>query len=308
MVDLFVNKRDGKTRASGQCEMSNIMHIGVCAQVACIWEATARKPGNVHRFRDFSDTSYVDFLVSAAAMAPALDQARDRRVGGTVLESVRATRSMVATNTNLGIALLLAPLAAVPEHRDLRSGVVDVLEKLDVEDARLVYEAIRLASPAGLGQVAEQDLSQQPTVGLRQAMALAADRDLVACQYVNGFHEVLFDGVQALERGLSSSLEQAIVLCYLELMAKYPDSLIARKRGLAEAEESARRARRVLNLGWQHVGASETAIADLDCWLRAEGNSRNPGTTADLVAASLFAVLREGIIKLPASWEPGSGW
>jgi triphosphoribosyl-dephospho-CoA synthase len=284
--------------------MRKTMRIGACAQVACIWEATARKPGNVHRFRDFRDTSYVDFLVSAAAMAPALDRARDRRIGETVLEALRATRSMVATNTNLGIALLLAPLGAVPEHRDLRSGVVDVLEKLDVEDARRVYEAIRLASPAGLGQVLQQDLSQEPTVSLRQAMALAADRDLVARQYANGFYEVLYDGVQALERGLSSSLEQAIVRCHLELMAKYPDSLIARKRGLAEAEESSRRARHVLDLDWPHTGASQTAIADLDSWLRAEGNGRNPGTTADLVAASLFAVLREGIIKLPASWEP----
>jgi triphosphoribosyl-dephospho-CoA synthase len=280
------------------------MRIGAFAQVACIWEATARKPGNVHRFRDFRDTSYVDFLVSAAALAPALDRAQGRPVGETVIDTVRATRSMVGTNTNLGIALLLAPLAAVPEHRDLRSGVIDVLEQLDLEDARLVYEAIRLASPAGLGQVPEQDLSQEPTVGLQQAMALAADRDLVARQYVNGFHEVLYDGVQALERGLGSSLEQAIVLCHLEFMGKHPDSLIARKCGLAEAEESARRARHVLDLGWPHTDASQTAIADLDSWLRAEGNSRNPGTTADLVAASLFAVLREGIIKLPASWEP----
>jgi len=280
------------------------MNIGLCAQVACIWEATARKPGNVHRFRDFRDTSYVDFLVSAAAMAPTLDRARGRRVGETVLDAVRATRSVAATNTNMGIVLLFAPLAAVPEDRDLRSGIADVLEKVDVADARLVYEAIRLASPAGLGQVPEQDLTQEPTVGLREAMVLAADRDLVARQYASGFQEVLYDGVQALERGLGPSLEQAIVLCHLEFMAKYPDSLIVRKRGLAEAEESCRRARHVLDLGWPHPGASQTAIADLDSWLRAEGNSRNPGTTADLVAASLFAVLREGIIKLPATWEP----
>jgi triphosphoribosyl-dephospho-CoA synthase len=283
--------------------MSNAMNIGLCAQVACIWEATARKPGNVHRFRDFDNTSYVDFLVSAAAMAPALERARGHRVGETVSAAVRATRSMTATNTNLGIALLFAPLATVPEHRDLRSGVEDVLEKLDVEDARLVYEAIRLASPAGLGRVPEQDLGQEPTADLRQAMALAADRDLVARQYANGFQEVLCEGVQALERGLETSLEQAIIRCHLESMAKYPDSLIARKRGLAEAEESSRRARQVLDLGWPDTAASQTAIADLDSWLRAEGNSRNPGTTADLVAASLFAVLREGIIKLPASWE-----
>src|ERR1700731_4264732 len=80
----------GEAHPEGWCEMSHPMRIGVCAQVACIWEATARKPGNVHRFRDFRDTSYVDFLVSAAAMAPALDRARERRVGETVLDAVRA--------------------------------------------------------------------------------------------------------------------------------------------------------------------------------------------------------------------------
>jgi triphosphoribosyl-dephospho-CoA synthase len=280
------------------------MLIGLCAQVACIWEATARKPGNVHRFRDFGDTSYVDFLVSAAAMAPVLDRARAHRVGETVLEVVRATRAAVATNTNLGIALLLSPLAAVQPDCDLRSGISDLLNKLDVADARLVYQAIRLAAPAGLGHVPEEDVTPEPTVGLREAMTLAADRDLVARQYANGFQDVLDDGVQALERGLRFSLEQAIVLCHLELMAKHPDSLIARKCGLAEAEESSRRAQQVLAAGWPHTDAGRNALADLDSWLRAEGNRRNPGTTADLVAASLFAVLREGIIKLPASWEP----
>src|SRR5437763_1450426 len=80
------------------------------AQLACVWEATARKAGNVHRYRDFDDTSYVDFLASAAAIAPVL-AARDRPVGETVLACVRATGAVVRTNTNLGIVLLLAPLA-----------------------------------------------------------------------------------------------------------------------------------------------------------------------------------------------------
>ena len=65
--------------------------IGLCAQIACIWEATARKPGNVHRFRDFDDSSYLDFLLSAAAIAPILAKASQRRVGATVPRS-RAQR------------------------------------------------------------------------------------------------------------------------------------------------------------------------------------------------------------------------
>ena len=43
--------------------------IGLHCQLACIWEATARKPGNVHRFQDFDDVHhFVDFPASAAAI------------------------------------------------------------------------------------------------------------------------------------------------------------------------------------------------------------------------------------------------
>jgi triphosphoribosyl-dephospho-CoA synthase len=274
---------------------------GLCAQIACIWEATARKPGNVHRYRDFADTVYTDFLLSAAAIAPIMTTACQCRVGVTVLESVRATRRVVGTNTNLGIVLLLAPLAAVPPEEELRSGVELVLAALDVEDARLVYEAIRLASPGGLGSAAEQDVYAEPTQTLRQIMTLAAGRDLIARQYANGFAEVFGDGMPALLAGLerTGSLEGAIVSAHLHLLARHPDTLISRKRGRAEAEEAARRARAVFEARWPTERAGWRALAELDAWLRAEGHQRNPGTTADLVTSCLFVLLRENTITLP---------
>ena len=55
----------------------------------------------------------------------------------------------------------------------------------------------------------------------------------------------------------------------------------------------------VLAAGWPHTDAGRVAIAEFDHWLRADGHRRNPGTTADLVAACLFVALREGIITLP---------
>lgn len=282
---------------------------GLCAQVACIWEATARKPGNVHRYRDFADTHYLDFLLSAAALAPVLATAHQRRVGSTILESVRATRRVVGTNTNLGIVLLLAPLAAVAEGEDLRLGVGRVLARLDVEDARLAYEAIRLAAPGGLGRVGEQDVAVEPTLGLREAMGLAAERDLVARQYGNDFAEVFGDGVPALCAALKAtgSLEGGIIACHLSLMARHLDTLILRKRGQAEASEARDRAARVLARGWPVTRDGWTALAEFDGWLRAEGHGRNPGTTADLVAACLFILLREHTITLPPQhpWAAG---
>jgi triphosphoribosyl-dephospho-CoA synthase len=270
-----------------------MLDAGLCAQIACIWEATARKPGNVHRYRDFADSSYSDFLLSAAAIAPAMTTACQRRVGATALDAVRATRRVVGTNTNLGIVLLLAPLASVPAEEELRGGVERVLAALDGEDARLVYEAIRLASPGGLGEAAEQDVREEPTRTLRQVMALAADRDLIARQYANGFAEIFDDGVPALLAGLqrTGSMEAAIIFAHMHLLAHHPDTLIARKRGWAEAEEAARRARDVLD------GCAE--LNAFDAWLRAEGHGRNPGATADLLTACLFVLLRENTVTLP---------
>ncbi|MGH7172273.1 MAG: triphosphoribosyl-dephospho-CoA synthase [Gemmataceae bacterium] len=280
------------------------MHdAGLCAQIACVWEATARKPGNVHRYSDFEDSNYLDFVLSAAAIAPILTTACHRRVGVTILECVQVSRRVAATNTNLGIILLLAPLAAVPSAQDPRSGVERVLAALDVDDARLTYQAIRLAAPGGLGCVAEQDVHDEPTQSLRQVMTLAAERDLIARQYVNGFSEVFDEGVPALLAGIerTATMEGAIVFAHLHLLANHPDTLIARKRGWAEAEEAARRARAVLD-----AGCSE--LEQFDAWLRAEGHGRNPGATADLLTACLFILLRENRITLPSPfpWIAGS--
>jgi triphosphoribosyl-dephospho-CoA synthase len=275
--------------------------IGLHAQLACVWEATARKPGNVHRFVDFDDLSYLDFLTSAAAVAPVLAAAPDHCVGHTVLEGVRRTRQVARTNSNLGILLLLAPLAKAAAELDLRTGLARVLDDLDVEDSRLVYEAIRAANPGGLGQVSKQDIKDEPTLPLRGVMALAADRDLIARQYVNGFREVFEDGAPAVLEGIArtGSMEGAILHAHLGLMVRYPDTLIARKCGAVEAMESALRARAVLDKGWPHTPNGRDAFADLDAWLRGEERQRNPGTTADMIAACLFVLLRERKIVLP---------
>jgi triphosphoribosyl-dephospho-CoA synthase len=287
--------------------------LGLFAQLACLWEASARKPGNVHRFQDFADVTYLDFVASAAAIAPVFSAVADHErapgVGEIVLAGVRATRKVANTNTNLGILLLLAPLAKAPTGIGLPAGVLQVLEALTVADADSVYQAIRLAAPAGLGRVEDQDVSQPPTQTLRQVMALAADRDLVARQYANGFEEVFQLGVPALERGLEETggLEDAIIVCHLDLLVQYPDSLIARKCGLALAQEASRRAALVIGAGGPRTSTGRRACAEFDRWLRGDGHRRNPGTTADLVAACLFVALRQGIMQLPLEvpWSAG---
>ncbi len=277
---------------------------GRLAEIACLLEVNARKPGNVHRDADLPGLRYVDFSLSAAAIAGPLDRAASEGVGATVLAAILATRSVVSTNTNLGIVLLLAPLAAVPEGTDLAEGVEIVLAQTTIADACLVYRAIRLAQPGGMGEVPDQDVRADPTITLREAMVLGAGRDTIALQYANGFREVLSEGLPLLHEQLQVGLplESAIIAAYLNLLSRHPDSLIARKRGLGQALEVSRRAAGVLKAGWPVQEEGRRLCEEFDLWLRQPNNRFNPGTTADLVTAVLYAALRDGSIT-PSAHE-----
>ena len=279
--------------------MTALPSIGECVQFACILEATARKPGNVTRFHDFSDLTYLDFLLSAAVSAPVFDRVAELGVGRTVLEAVRATRRVVKTNTNLGIMLLLAPLAAVRESMT-RTKIEAILDTLTVDDSCQVFEAIQLANPGGLGDAPKQDVRGEPTLPLRQVMALAADRDLIARQYANGYREVFEIGVPALGQ---APLEKATIRCHLKFLAAVEDTHIARRCGQDVAAEAKRRAGEVLASGWPDSLDGKTALDEFDAWLRADGHRRNPGSIADLVAASLFVALRSGRITFPIGFS-----
>lgn len=274
---------------------------GRLAEIACLLEVTARKPGNVHRFADLPGLQFTDFLLSATAIAEPLDRAVTVGIGRAVYEAIAATRRVVTTNTNLGIVLLVAPLAAVPMQLDLKEGIEAVLAATTVDDARWIYCAIRLAEPGGLGDVPEQDVKAEPTVTLREAMILAADRDMIARQYADGFRAVFDDALPPTERALAAGwpLETAIVSGYLHVLARHPDSLIVRKHGMEAARSVSDSAARLLEAGWPDSLYVDRVFDDFDRGLRQSGI--NPGTSADLVTAALFAGLRDGTISLTAT-------
>jgi triphosphoribosyl-dephospho-CoA synthase len=281
---------------------------GRLAQIACLMEVTARKPGNVHRFANLPGLHFMEFVLSATAILEPLDRAATTGVGRAVLEAIEATRRVVSTNTNLGIVLLLAPLAAVADGADLAEGVEAVIAVTTVADARDVFRAIRLAQPGGLGDVPDQDVAREPTMPLKAVMGLAAKRDSIARQYANGFQQIFGEALPALRLSLDAgfTLETAIIFSYLEVLARHPDSLIARKYGPACAHKVSRRAAKLLDAGWPVERKAHRLLETFDSWLRHPVNRFNPGTTADLVTAALYAALRDGIVKLAgmsASWE-----
>ncbi len=281
--------------------MKPTLSISQCVTLACLLEATAPKPGNVHRGADFDDLTFHDFVVSAALVGPLVAEAQQAPVGATILAAVRATREHVGTNTNLGMLLLLTPLAAVPRSTPLQAGIPDILQRLTPADARDVYAAINLAASGALGQVEQYDLHDAPPENLLDAMRLAASHDSVARQYVENFQAVFEQAAKWLREGPARgwSLTDTIIHTHVRLLSVESDSLIRRKCGEAVAAEVSRRAAEVLALGVPDGPAFRAALADFDFWLRCDGHRRNPGTTADLIAAGLFVGLREGWLLPP---------
>ncbi len=290
------------------------------AQLACLYEVSVAKPGNVSPGTGFSDARFEDFVASAVAIGPAFADAGRATVGEIVLRAVRDTRRLVATNTNLGMVLLLAPLAKAATGAGggagggLRPAAGRVLRGLTAEDARLAYEAIRLASPAGMGEVDRFDVSSERVeVTLREAMASARERDAVAREYVTDFEITFTIGHDTLRESWRRGydLADAIVTTFLTILGSVPDTLIARKNGEAVAGEVSSRAAQVLAAGGCRSAGGRRQLAQFDRELRDGGHALNPGTTADLVASSLFVFLAaDGMLdrlpELAARWtRPG---
>jgi triphosphoribosyl-dephospho-CoA synthase len=278
--------------------------VAAAAQLACLLEASAPKPGNVSPGRSFADVRYEDFLASAAAIGEPLTGAGARPLGSTVRLAVEATARWVASNTNLGIVLLLAPLSraalAGAPGANLRAELGRVLEATTVDDARDVYAAIRRAAPGGLGRAEAQDVRDEPTIPLLDVMRLAANRDGIAREYATTFAITFETGAPALEAARRDGLawDDAVVETFLTLLAAVPDTHVARRAGAEIAADVSRRARAVLQLGGVRSEPGRRAIEEMDRALRDARHLGNPGTTADLTAAAIFVALLGG-----ASWR-----
>jgi triphosphoribosyl-dephospho-CoA synthase len=270
---------------------------------ACALDVEVRKPGNVSSASPGHGMQASQFIASAEAAAGPLCRP-GASVGERIEAAVAASWSAVGCNTNLGIVLLCAPIAAAAEHcagpldlASLRNALNGVLERLDLDDASAAYRAIAHANPGGLGSAPTEDVRRPPSIGLRAAMALAADRDLIARQYRDGFNDLFELALPLWPKGLSidapiAELNRAVQRVYLTLLAAFPDSHIVRKHGEGVAHNVMTAAQRF------HAGAAptEAALAAFDDTLKSQ--RINPGTTADLTVATLML---QGLLGAPAA-------
>jgi len=245
------------------------------------------KPGNVSVYSGVKDLTESDFLRSADASAEPITNPA-ATLGKRIFTATQATQSAVGTNTNLGMILLIAPLiqAKFAQHdgEAIRPALENVLLKTSVDDARYTYRAIRLANPGGMGEKDNQDISEEPNVSLLNTMEIAKEWDQIAVQYSNNFDEIFNFGVPRYEKLIEKWND-----------AHYPDSLIERKYGLLKAREISDM---ISDLEMElyrsdSPGRYEAQLLEIDRQLKR--NLINPGTSADLTAASIFAA---GLVQL----------
>lgn len=280
--------------------------IAAAFKWACLTELEAPKPGNVHVFANGHRMTADEFAASAAAAADPLTMP-DASVGARILRAVEATFDAVGANTNLGIILLCAPLAAAAEvdTPNLSNALDKVLCALDVEDANLAFRAIVKAAPAGLGRSARHDVFAPATVSLLQAMTEAAERDRIARQYATDFADIFQFGLPRLESASRQNADAkwATLMTYLGFLAEFLDSHILRKFD-AETAEGVRQTAASFQASLQAAGSLAQLLPELLAWdatLKTAGI--NPGTSADLTVATLFAQRLQTI--LPSA--PNSG-
>ncbi|MFD2114076.1 triphosphoribosyl-dephospho-CoA synthase [Thiorhodococcus fuscus] len=273
---------------------------------ACLLELEALKPGNVHRYASGHGMCVEDFVHSVeASVAPLTESGVG--LGARIHGAVAATREAVGCNTNLGILLLCAPLVQAAldpcPTRGLRDRLAEILRTAGAEDTDWLFRAIRLAAPGGLGTAPRHDVHDGAGAPLVEVMASAASWDRIARQYATDYAD-LFEVALPLSVDLDGRwLDQAwsTAVLYLELLARWPDSHIARKQGAETADEVRERAAVLLDevRRAEHPRMRRAELLAFDRELKDAGI--NPGTSADLTVATR---LLRGLETAASAFEP----
>ncbi|MCY0879340.1 MAG: triphosphoribosyl-dephospho-CoA synthase [Firmicutes bacterium] len=263
------------------------MHWGDIVTTSLLVEVSADKIGNVRPTHRFSDVGPEHFIASAFAVGAAFERgtAEGLAFGDTVLSAMEA--SLAATqgrNVHLGSILALAPLVyGYGPGRPWAQGVRAVIEGLTLADTDAVFRAIRATRPRWLapGETVADDVYREPTRPLLAVFASAAGYDWIAREYVRGFATVLDHWAPSLARQLerSGDWSEAARRTFYAMLLSEPDSFWIRKNGWeAAAAQHARVKRAIIAEDWTTLSR---LLDDAD-------NRWNPGTFADLVAASVL--------------------
>lgn len=278
--------------------------IAKIVQIASALEVSGYpKPGNVHRIRDYDDMVFEDFVVSGIVIGDTIREAcsdvdvENPQLGRYILQAVAETDRWIKNNTNLGIVMMTTPIAvaaAISESfDDIRENVKVLMANTSVDDACDLYDAINIADAGGMGDQDEYDVaSDNAKTELRQnnqtmydVLKISAPWDMLAREMTSDMPAVFEIGYPTYHKLRNEkSLNDACVLTFLTILSQVPDTLISRKYGSDEALKISMMTRDLLNLKDESDFADK--LKEFDDYLFK--NHYNPGTTADLTAASIF--------------------
>lgn len=262
-------------------------------KAACMAELQALKPGNVHAFADGHGMTIDDFIKSADVTAQIITRP-DLSLGERIFYAAEATKNAVGQNTNLGVLLLCAPLIdaalKLTDEQSLPQALHETLLQLTVSDAEYVSRAIVLASPGGLGDAAQYDVRDIPTVNLLTMMRSAQHKDRIAWQYANDFQDIMGFGLSRYADAMIKWANPAwsATALYLAFLAHYPDTHVARKYGESFAESLRQEAAEFEHM---HSAADNPKLVQkklIDWDKSLKMRAINPGTSADLTVATLL--------------------
>jgi len=308
-------------------------YVSRCASLAALMEVSAYpKPGNVHRTRDLPETRFEHFLAGGVAIGPDMRELALRgqdavsgalgwdqiRVGKSVLNAVvDSLEWQRGGNVNLGVVLLFAPIAAAAgatlhesasiDAMGLRENLEKVVRAAVPDDTVDIYKAINIAmSPETLGNVGELDVTDEDSrerikderISPLEVFEKCAERDSICREWVTDFQITFEVGYPTLKSSLDKdTVNDAIINTFMHILSQYPDSLITRKSGAAQAAEVSKQAIKILEAGGASTVNGNKLLWGLDEELHGAKGGLNPGTTADLTAAAIFVSLLEG-------WRP----
>ena len=282
----------------------NPSEIAKIAQIASALEVSGYpKPGNVHRTRDYDDMVFEDFVISGIVIGDTIREAcsdvdvENPQLGKYILEAVAETDRWIKNNTNLGIVMMTTPIAVAAaisdDFNEIRSNVVKLMANTSVDDACDLYDAINIADAGGMGDQDEYDVaSDNAKQELRDnnqtmydVLKISAPWDMLAREMTSDMPAVFEIGYPTYhELKKEKSLNDACVLTFLTILSQVPDTLISRKYGSDEALKISMMTRDLLKM--KDSGDFAERLQEFDDYLF--DNHYNPGTTADLTAASIF--------------------
>ena len=291
--------------------------VAKIAQMASVLEVSGHpKPGNVHRTQDFEDMVFEDFLLSGIAIGNTMKKAAERglkygndapqeiKLGELIKEAVIETNKWVQNNTNLGIIMLLIPLAAaagcVKDFKDLRVKSREIMSSTTPQDAVNLYEAINIADAGGMGEREDLDVGSEQAkqelldkgINMFQVLYISASWDSLAFELTQNY-PVSFDAGYPTYKSLRKpqGINKATVQTFLTILSGNPDTLISRKFNNSVSEMVTADAKIILDRGGILTPEGRSLLIKFDQDLI--NHKYNPGTTADLTASSLMIALLE---------------